>query len=68
MEVPTIEVDVGSSGSHATQPVEVPARQPVDPEVVAAPLEPVDVYMYNHHGDVYTYNHHGHVYITNTTI
>ena len=33
-------MDVGSSGSHASQPVEVPARQPVDPEMVAAPIEP----------------------------
>ena len=33
MEVPTIKVDVGSNGSFATQLVEVPARQPMDPVV-----------------------------------
>ena len=43
VEVPTIQVDVGSSGSHASQPVEVPARQPVDLEAVAAPVEPESV-------------------------
>ena len=43
-----IEVDVGGSGRHAIQPVKVPAdvpvevtaRHPVTPEVVAAPREP----------------------------
>ena len=40
LEVPTVEVEVDSSGSRASQPAEVPARQPVDPEMVAAPVEP----------------------------
>ena len=43
VEAPTVEMDVGSSGRHASQPVRVPAevtaRQPVDPEAVAAPRE-----------------------------
>ena len=53
VEAPTVEVDVGGSGRRASQPVEVPAdvplevpaRQPVTPEVVAAPeeLEPEPV-------------------------
>ena len=43
VEAPTVEMDVGSSGRRASQPVRVPAevtaRQPVDPEAVAAPRE-----------------------------
>ena len=38
--VPTVEVDIGSSGSRVSQPAEAPARQPMDPEMVAAPVEP----------------------------
>ena len=45
-EAPTVEVEVGSSGSRASQPaevpvelsVDVPARQREDPEAVAAPV------------------------------
>ena len=40
VEVPTVEVEVGSSGSRAGKPVEVPVRQPADPKMVAAPVEP----------------------------
>ena len=48
VEAPTVEVDVGGSGRRASQPVKVPAdvpvevtaRQPVTPEVVASPREP----------------------------
>ena len=40
-EAPTVEMDVGSSGRCASQPVKVPAkvtaRQPEDPEAVAVP-------------------------------
>ena len=42
-EAPKVEMDVGSSGRCASQPVRVPAkvaaRQPVDPEAVATPRE-----------------------------
>ena len=46
-EAPTVKVEVGSSGSRASQPaevpvelpVDVPARQREDPEAVAAPRE-----------------------------
>ena len=46
-EAPTVEVEVGSSGSRASQPakvpvevpVDVPARQREDPESVATPRE-----------------------------
>ena len=40
VEVPTVEVEVGSSGSHVSQQVEEPSRQSVDPAMVAAPVEP----------------------------
>ena len=40
VEVPAIEVEVGSSGSRASKPVDkVPARQPVNPEMVTTPVE-----------------------------
>ena len=42
-DAPTVEVEVGSSGSGASQPVKVPieepARQREDPEAVAVPHE-----------------------------
>ena len=40
--VPTIEVNIGSSGSHAPKPVEAqaPVGQPENPEVVVEPAEP----------------------------
>ena len=49
VEAPTVKMDVGSSGRRASQPVKVPAnvpvevtaRQPVTPKVVAAPRERV---------------------------
>ena len=41
VEAPIIEMNVGSSGRRASQPARVPAeetaRQPMDPEAVAAP-------------------------------
>ena len=40
VEVPTVEVEVSSSGSRASKPVEVPVRPPADPKMVAAPIEP----------------------------
>ena len=40
VEVPTVKVEISSSVSHASKPAEVPVRQPVDLEMVAAPVEP----------------------------